>query len=115
MYDAGTIAHGNVTVAGHEMCLLILLLCSLSRTGKEGFIFLIFQILADVSLKNLISLLVLGRKLSKNSVKKCLCHIISSAVSSLYLAISLVWVYAESQVRGQGPGRGRPRQEISIL
>ena len=45
VYDTGTVGHGNVSVTGYIMCLLILLLCTLCSACKERFVFLVLEFL----------------------------------------------------------------------
>ena len=115
MYDTGTICHGNIAVTGHKMSLFVLLCRCLTGTCKQRLIFLVFQILSDISLKDLIGRLPILCKLAKHIVKKCLRHIIGISVCCFYLYIGLIRVYAKSNVGRQRPGCCCPCKEISIL
>ena len=115
MNDTGTICHGYIAVTGYIETFLMLLFCAFSCTGKKRLVFLVFEILSFISLKYLISRLTFLCQSAKYSVKQCLCHIIGIAVCCLYLAVSLIRIYAECHVGGQCPWSCCPCQEISIL
>lgn len=80
------------------MCLLVLLLCTFSSALIKRLVFDVLKIAALVCLKCLVCRLVLCCKLAKNSIEKRLSENVSVAVSSLDLAVSLIWVYAKRNV-----------------
>ena len=115
MYDSGTVGHGYVAVADYIEALLALALRLFAGAGKEGLILLILQILSYIFLQDLIGRLSFFPKAAQHLVKQGLGHIIGIAVRRLHLHISVLRVHAEAHVGGQGPGRGGPCQEISVL
>ena len=117
VYDTGTVGHGNVSVTGYIMCLLILLLRALCSTCEERFVFLILEFLTLIGFQNLISFytIFLVSKLAKYTVQKCLCHVVGSSVSSLYLAVGLIRIHTKCHVGRQGPRSRGPYEEICIL
>ena len=117
MNHAGTICQGNVRIAGYIVGFLILFFTDIHCTVKQRLIRLVFQIFTCVGFQHFIggSFRIFRIQLAKNSIQQSFCHIIGIAVSSFYLAVCFVRIYAECNVGGQGPRRGCPCQEISIF
>ena len=117
MHDAGTVRHGDIAVADHIMGFFALLCGSFSGAGKQRLVFPVFQLCSLKGFQNLIGrhALLLVRQTAQNGIQQGLCHVIRISVCRLYLAVGLLRVHAERQVGGQGPGRGGPGQEVSVL
>ena len=115
VYDTGTVSHGNVTVAGHEMCFLALFCSNLTCNGKQRLILFVFQIFSGIGFQHFICFFTLLGQLAENLIRQSLGQIIYISVNGFYLNIGLLRVYTECHVAGQCPGSGGPCQEISIL
>ena len=122
-----TVRHGNVAVASDVMRFFPLLLDDLVREIKQRFILLALKITAPVSLKYLIGLnraAVLpairagsfcSSKPSEDFLQEGFCHVVSVPVRSFYLAVSLIRVHAEGDIRRQCPRCCRPCQKVRLL
>ena len=117
MNHTGTVGQRNIIVAGHIMCFFMLLLTDFQSIVEKGFVFLVFQILAGISLQYFIgrNVLLFIAQLTQHTVQKCFCHIIGIVVCRLHFNIRFRRVYAKRHVGGKGPGRGGPCQNISVL
>ena len=115
MNDTGTIGHGYIIIAGHEMCLFLLLLSGISRTLVQRLILLVLQILTNISLQYFVSCFTFFCQAAQYLVCQCLCNIIGITVSSLHLQVGLLRIHAQCHVGRKGPGSCGPCQEICIL
>ena len=116
MNDTRTVGHGYVAVADNVVS-LELLPCRLAAGAlEEGLILAVFKSRAGHSLEYLVcGSAVLALKAAENALEQCLCHIVGVAVARLNLAIGVLRVYAERNVRGKGPGGGCPSEEVCVL
>ena len=115
-----TVCHGYIAVTGDEVSLFMLLLAGRLYKIKERLVLLSLKVCSLEALQNLISLavrcsIVFFQKIIEHCIEQCLCHIVGVTVDSLYLAVGLVRVHAESDVARQCPRGRRPCQEVSIL
>ena len=108
MDNAGTVRHRDILVRVDKESLLVLTRRRFRRTAVERLIGLMLQLLAGVALQNFIAL-------AEHLLKQCLREIVGVAVRCLDLHITLVRVHAEADVRGQGPGRRGPSEEVGIF
>ena len=115
MNHASTVCQRYIVVAGHIERLLVLIRDPVRRTLIQRLILLIFQVLSLAGLKYLVCCLAFLRQRPEHRIQKRFRHVISIAVHTLHLSVSLNRIHAESQVRRQRPGRRRPCQEIRIL
>ena len=93
-----TICQCYIIIACHIKCFFVLFLCIVSCTLVQWLILFVFQIFSYICLQNLISRCSFFCKLSKNRIKKCLCHVIYITVCCFYFYISLTWIYTKRQV-----------------
>ena len=98
MNDTRTVGHGNVVVCGNEVCLLVLLPCSLCGAGPERLVLSALKVDTLHLFEYLVCGRILGLKRAENAVKKLLRHIVGVAVRRLYLAIGIRGVYAKRGV-----------------
>ena len=115
MYHAGTVGQGNVSVAGDEESLLVLPVRAVLGALVQRLIFLVFQFFSLVSLQHFISRFSFLSKLAKDGIQKGTGHVVHIAVRRFYLGVVLLRVHTEADVGRQGPGRGGPCQEVSVL
>ena len=113
--DSRTVGQRYVIIRRNKMRLFVLLLCRFIGTLKERLILCSHQFPAYISFQNFVCRLSVLSQLCHNRVQQSLRHDIGIAVRRLYLCISLLRIYAERGITGQGPGRGCPCQEILIL
>ena len=93
-----TICQCYIIIACHIKCFFVLFLCIVSCTLVQWLILFVFQIFSYICLQNLISRCSFFCKLSKNRIKKRLCHVIYITVCCFYFYISLTWIYTKRQV-----------------
>ena len=110
--DAGTVAHGNIGIAGDEMRLLALLGSGLTGAREQRLIGDALEVLAGVGLQHLIGGVAEG---AEDGVEEGVGHDVDAAVCRLDLVINCLGMDAERDVRGERPGGRRPREEILIL
>ena len=104
--DTCTVCHRYILVDRYEVGLLVLAFSSLSGTFVEWFVLHVLEILADISLKNLLAL-------AEDLLDQSFCHNIGK-FSVNDFDIVLMRVHAECAVGRQCPRCGRPCEEIEI-
>ena len=115
VHDTGTVGHCDIAVTCYKMTFFALFLCCFSCTGKERFIFPVFQIFSGIGLQHFISRLSLFTERAQHIIQQFLRHIVNAAVSRLHPAVRIFRIHTERYVRGQCPGSGRPCQKIGIF
>ncbi len=114
--DSRAVRHRDIAVADYEMSLFILPCHGLCRIVEKRLVFPVLESLPFESLDYLVRhALILASKLAERLVEQRLCHIVGIAVRGFYLAIFIVWIDAESEVRRKRPGRRRPSEKIGIF
>ena len=115
VYDTRTVGHRDVIIHSHEVRALLLLLRSLGGASPKRLVATTLKITSLHLCEYLVRTLAVLCKRSEHLIKKRLSHIIGIAVARLYLAVDVVGVYAKRGVRGERPGRGRPRKIVRVL
>ena len=115
MNDTGTVRHRHVAVREDVVRALALRLGDVIGAGVEGLVALADEGFTDHLLKDLVGRGAVLRKRAEDGIKQGLGHIVGIAVGRLHAAVGVGGADAERGVRGQGPGRRRPGEEVGIL
>ena len=106
--NAGTVGHRDILIRVDKERLFMLARYRFRRTAVERLIGLMLELLAGIARKDFIAL-------AEHLLKQCLREIVGVAVRCLDLHIALVRIDAERDVRGQGPGRRGPGEEVRVF
>ena len=117
VHDAGTVGHGDVVVAHHEVGLFMLLFRFRGGAGIQRLVLGVLQILAGTLGKDLVggNAVLLIRQMAQHRIQQRGGEDVGIAVGGLHFCVFVVGVHAQGGVGQQRPGRGGPRQEVRVL
>ena len=107
--DTGTVCHGDIVIDLYKESLFMLTGRYSGRLFIKGDIFPVFQGLAGHGLQYLVL------SFPQDLIQQGFRHVIGIAVRGLDPGIRIFRIDTEGGIGGQGPGCGRPCQEISVL